>query len=230
MFKLILTCVLICSVFICSVVANAGGISVVANVRGKKYTIVAETVAEFTEKAEAMAELEAGQQSVLFRGKVLSPEDRLADIGVEENDVLNVLKGRKPRAAASADALDSLDLEEESVSQLASGGMPQMPGMPANMDPEQMDAAMKQMDALLDSNFVDEYFGDEEKLEKARLNMLDNLDQFDNTGMPGFKEQAKDIASSPEKWREAMNTAKNQIMDMKKQRDAARAADTQPQE
>ena len=64
----------------------AGGpITVVANVRGKKYEITAETVEEFTEKAESIAELEAGQQSVLFRGKVLSPEDRLEDIGVQEN-------------------------------------------------------------------------------------------------------------------------------------------------
>lgn len=78
--------VLVCLALICSVIAAASaGITVVANVRGKKYTIVAETVEEFTEKAEAMAELEAGQQSVLFRGKVLSPEDRLEDIGVQEN-------------------------------------------------------------------------------------------------------------------------------------------------
>ena len=61
------------------------GVSVVANVRGKKYSIVAETVEEFTEKAEQMAELEVGQQSVLFRGKVLNPSDRLEDIGVQEN-------------------------------------------------------------------------------------------------------------------------------------------------
>ena len=63
----------------------AGPVTVVANVRGKKYTIEAETVEEFTEKAESAAELEAGQQSVLFRGKVLSPSDRLEDIGIQEN-------------------------------------------------------------------------------------------------------------------------------------------------
>ena len=63
----------------------AGPITVVANVRGKKYTIEAETVEEFTEKAESMAELEVGQQSVLFRGKVLSPTDRFEDIGIQEN-------------------------------------------------------------------------------------------------------------------------------------------------
>ena len=74
-----------------SVTASSGGITVVANVRGKKYTVVAETVEEFTEKTEGLADLQAGQQSVLFRGKVLNPEDRLEDIGVQENGIYNLL-------------------------------------------------------------------------------------------------------------------------------------------
>ena len=41
--------------------------------------------------------------------------------------------------------------------------------------------------------------------------------------MPGFKEQAREIASSPEKWKEAMMQAKNQITNLRKQRDAMRA-------
>lgn len=41
--------------------------------------------------------------------------------------------------------------------------------------------------------------------------------------MPGFKEQAREIASSPEKWREAMMQAKNQISNLRKQRDSMRA-------
>ena len=49
--------------------------------------------------------------------------------------------------------------------------------------------------------------------------MLANLDQYDQM-MPGFKEQAKEIASSPEKWKEAMLQAKEQITNLKKQRDA----------
>ncbi len=84
---------------------------------------------------------------------------------------------------------------------------------------EQMEKAMQQMDTLLDSNFVEDYFSDDEKLEKARLNMLENLDQYgkiyclflplltsltsfqrSDNAMPGFKEQAREIASSPEKW------------------------------
>ena len=47
--------------------------------------------------------------------------------------------------------------------------------------------------------------------------------------MPGFKEQAKEIASSPERWREAMLQAKEQITTLKKQRDSMRAAAGQTQ-
>ena len=57
-------------------------ISVTASVRGKKYSVDASTVEEFTEKVESLAGLEAGQNSVLFRGKVLNPEDKLDEIGV----------------------------------------------------------------------------------------------------------------------------------------------------
>jgi len=49
-----------------------GGIPVIASVRGKKYDITAETVEEFTNLVESVVPgLEAGQQSVLFRGKVV---------------------------------------------------------------------------------------------------------------------------------------------------------------
>ena len=57
-------------------------ISVTASVRGKKYSVDASTVEEFTEKVESLAGLVVGQNSVLFRGKVLNPEDKLDEIGV----------------------------------------------------------------------------------------------------------------------------------------------------
>ena len=96
-----------------------------------------------------------------------------------------MLKGRKPRTAAQPDALDSLDLdldEGETKQDSFGGGFGGAPGMPdfngAAPSEEQIEKAMQQMDNLLDSNFVDEYFSDDEKLEKARLNMLENLDQY----------------------------------------------------
>jgi hypothetical protein len=65
------------------VVTGMPPISVVASVRGKKYDIAdVETVEEFTSKIESIAGLEAGQQSVLFRGKVLNASERLEELGV----------------------------------------------------------------------------------------------------------------------------------------------------
>lgn len=103
-------------------------ISVVANVRGKKYEITAETVEEFSEQVESLAGLGADQQSVLFRGKVLNSDDKLEELGVESGDVLNVLKGRKPRAPKptaelDADADSMVDpLADEPGIQLPEGG------------------------------------------------------------------------------------------------------------
>ena len=72
-------------------------------------------------------------------------------------------------------------------------------------NPEELKKAMHAMDNLLDSNFVDDYFSDEERLETARKQMLENLDQYEQM-MPGFKEQAREIASDPQKWREVGET------------------------
>ena len=182
-----------------AVVASMPPISVVASIKGKKYDISdVETVEEFIEKAEGAAGIEAGQSSVLFRGKVLTSTDRLEDIGVAAGDVLMVVKGRKQRAA-KPDAM-----EESAVS--AGGGFEENMDMNSdaykeamkNANPEDIEKAMKAMDNLLDSNFVDEYFSDDERLETARKQMLANVDQYENK-MPGFKEQALAIAQDPVK-------------------------------
>ncbi len=88
--------------------------------------------------------------------------------------------------------------------------------------PDDIKKAMTAMDNLLDSNFVDEYFTDDDRLENARLQLLGNLDQYEQM-MPGFKEQARDIASDPNKWRQAMVQAREQIVKLKQQRDVLRA-------
>jgi len=53
------------------------------------------------------------------------------------------------------------------------------------MNPEDIKAAMQSMDKMLDSNIIEDYFSDEQKLEKARLEMLNNLDQYEQM-MPGI--------------------------------------------
>ncbi|KAJ1402303.1 hypothetical protein B484DRAFT_457806 [Ochromonadaceae sp. CCMP2298] len=211
-----------------AVAAAMPAVDVVANVRGKKYEISAESVEEFSQQVESLAGLEASQQSVLFRGKVLEPSDNLEDLGVASGDILNVLKGRKMRAPAESMDMDTDGGDAvESMGGMGGMSMPDMNNMSPeeamkNMSPEQMQAQMQQMDKLLDSEFIDDYFGNEDKIEAARLQMLGNIDQYDKL-MPGYKEKAMEIASDPEKWREAMESAKEQIMKLKETRDAYRA-------
>lgn len=217
--------VLIAVTIIASVIASAS-LPVIANVRGKKYDIVADSVEDFMQQVESLAGLEAGQQSVLFRGKVLNPSDKLEELGVSAGDVLNVMKGRRQRPVDSKD--DSfVDGSFPNFGGAGLDGVDQEAYKKAmeNLSPEDIQKSMKAMDNMLDSNFIDEYFGDEEKLEKARLQLLNNMDQYEQM-MPGFKEQAKEIASDPGKWREAMLAAKEQFLKAKAQRDAMKQAGT----
>jgi len=57
-------------------------INVIANVRGKKYEIIAENVEEFSLKVEELSGLEADQQSVLFKGKVLDDTAKFDEVGI----------------------------------------------------------------------------------------------------------------------------------------------------
>jgi len=211
--------------FLVAISVVHASVNVIASVRGKKYEIEAETVQEFTAKVESVVNLSADEQSVLFRGKVLSPADVLADVGVASGDVLMVVKGRRarPKVEESEQVADNNDLatsgssQDDAVNPFAK--MPQGAG--------DMESAMKQMDTLLDSTVFDEYFKDDESLEKARLQLLDNLDQYEKA-MPGFKNQAQEIATDPEKWRAAMTKARDQITLLRQQREQFRAGQTSP--
>jgi hypothetical protein len=178
MFAIAMICVLVLAV-----VSAMPPISVVASIKGKKYEVAdVETVEEFIEKAENLGGIEAGQSSVLFRGKVLTSTDKLEEIGVAVGDVLMVVKGRKQRAVKSevpeetgmATGLEgSMDMNSDAYKEAMK-----------NANPEDIQKAMKAMDNLLDSDFVDEYFSDDERLENARLQMLQNVDQYEGQ-MPG---------------------------------------------
>lgn len=129
------------------------------------------------------------------------------------------MKGRRARptrpAESGADLADDLKFTDNMDAEKYKEAL-------GNMSPEEVQKASKAVDELLDSNFIEEYFSDEAKLEQARLDMLKNLDKYDQA-MPGFKEQAREIASDPVKWKNAMETAKNQMLQLKKQRDDIRA-------
>jgi Ubiquitin family len=188
--------------------------------------IYVETVEEFTRQVEEIAGLESGQQSVLFRGKLLSATDSFEDLGIQNGDVLNVVKGS--RKARTARTVSDADIP-------APGGSDKLNAVDreglqkamAQASPEDIQNTMAAMDKLLDSDFIDEYFGDDERLENARIQMLQNVDQYDQM-MPGFKDQAREIASDPEKWKEAMQNAREQILQLKAQRDKMRGGQGQP--
>ena len=207
------------SLLLLGVLVVDASVNVIASVRGKRYEIEAETVEEFTAKVESVVNLEAGQQSVLFRGKVLTPSDVLADVGVSPGDVLMVVKGKRARPKET-----ETEQSEDAVSTSGGegGSLPGFMNQQGPPNPADMDAAMKQMDSLLDSNVFDEYLKDDETLEKARLQLLENLDQYEKS-MPGFKAQALEIVSDPVKWKDAMVKAKEQIGKLKEQRDQFRS-------
>lgn len=214
-------CILFLFLVVAAVVAMPP-ISVVASVKGKKFDIVdVETIAEFTERAEELAGLEPGQSSVLFGGILLTSSDRLEDIGVSAGDILMVVKGRKQRTV-TPDFGSGEDLSPDFESSLDTNSDEYKEFM-KNADPEDVEKAMKAMDNLLDTDFADEYFTDDEMLEEARLHMLASADQYEGV-MPGFKEQAIDIASDPAKWKEAMQQAIEQISMLKQQRDARKGS------
>jgi len=229
-----LSSVLFVSIFFAAVlhVSSIPPILISANLRGKRYDVEAEYVEEVSKSVEDQAGLEPGQYAVLFRGKVLSPRDKLETAGVSSGDTLNIIKSKKPRVSEHpADTLDDIEYQEDEPPSPSFGGMPasmdEYKSQLENMNPEQIQAAMKQFDELLDGDFVNQYFADEEKLETLRMQMLNNIDQYEQM-MPGFKEQAQEIAADPEKWKQTMNQAYEQIKKMKEMRDARRAMQTQP--
>lgn len=208
------------------IVASAAGmsaISCVANVRGKKYDISAETVEEFSQKVESVSGLTANEQSVLFRGKVLRAGDKLEDLGIAPGDVLNVLKGRKVKApkvnAADMATFDAKPVSESQASAATfdSEGAAAAEKMLKNVDPEKLKQSVAAMEQMLNSDAMEQFFNDEAKIEEARLQMLEKADEYE-TMMPGFKKQIMSIATDPKKWNEAMNNTKQQIQKIKEMR------------
>lgn len=197
-------------------------ISCVANVRGKKYDISAETVEEFSQKVESVSGLTANEQSVLFRGKVLHAGDKLEDLGIAPGDVLNVLKGRKVKApkAKTAD-MAAFDATKSSAPQVAKSAFDSDSAaaekMFKNVDPEKLKQSVAAMEQMLNSDAMEQFFNDEAKIEEARLQMLEKADEYE-TMMPGFKKQIMSIATDRKKWNEAMNNTKQQIQKIKEMR------------
>lgn len=206
-------------------------VPVIANVRGKKYDVKAETVEEFSEKVEELTGIAADQQSVLFRGKVLSASDRLEALGINAGEVLNVVKGRRA-AVRPTSSNSSSDLEESSVGESGIGGNMDLGNKSPedilkDMDPQQLDDARRKMDAFLESDDFLKQFDDEDALEKQRQDMLANMERYEKM-MPGWSQQVSDIVSDPEKWKQAMANAKTQLMQLRESRRQQRGGASSP--
>jgi len=57
--------------------------------------------------------------------------------------------------------------------------------------------------------------------------MLKNLDQYEKL-VPGFSEQTREIANDPVKWKAAMFEARDQLLKLKKERDAKKGGAQTP--
>lgn len=206
-------------------------VPVVANVRGKKYEVKAETVGEFSEKVEELTGISSNQQSVLFRGKVLSSSDRLEDIGINAGEVLNVVKGRRAAvkpAPMKASSVDSTSVNKPSSDLSDDLDLNKSPeDILKDMDPQQLEEARRKMDAFLESDDFLKQFDDEEALEKQRQDMLANMERYEKM-MPGWSQQVSDIISDPEKWKQAMANAKQQLLQLREARRQQQTGGTTP--
>ncbi|CAM9826671.1 unnamed protein product [Chrysoparadoxa australica] len=166
---------------------------------------------------EDQAGLAKDQQSVLFKGKLLSADDDLAEAGISEGDTVNIVPSKKPRAAGAGESgpmpsslrCKAAVTAEEGASDPfglgglgGPGGMPGMEGMP-DMTPENY---QKMMNDMMNSPMMDEFLSDPEKIEESRQAILENpqLRQAMEQ-LPGFS----DMIDDADKWRESMMMAKD---------------------
>jgi hypothetical protein len=191
-------------------------ISVIASVRGTKFYVKSDSVFNLiSELKQQNPSLKSGDYSVLFKGKVLKYNDILSEIGVNEGDVLTVLKGRKlsmpPKSVSLKPSKSKLKFDRWS-NLLKEEHSDILQDVAENFD---LNQALKSVESMVDSNLLDEYFTDDSKLELARLQLLENLDKYEEM-IPGFKDQTQDIVMDALKWKQAMTSAKDQIKSLRK--------------
>ncbi len=153
---------------------------------GKRYEVNATNVRELQKGIKDAAGLPEDQQSVLFKGRLLNPDDDLEGAGVIAGDVINVVPSKRQRtekSEASASAWGRINAtrahsagEELEGNKGGSGGsfgdLGGLGGMgDFNILPEQYEQVMKEM---LNSPMMDEFFSSEEKIEESRQAILEN--------------------------------------------------------
>ncbi len=157
---------------------------------GKRYEVNASNVSELQKEIKDTAGLSEDQQSVLFKGKLLNPDDDLESAGVVAGDVINVVPSKRQRTEkgeASACAWGRINATHDQSAQGelegngkssglgGAGGFGDLGGLGGlgdlNIPPEQYEKAMGDM---LNSPMMDDFFASEEKIEESRQAILDN--------------------------------------------------------
>lgn len=198
--------------------AAAGPVNVNVTLRGKKYQVNGASVGEIQAEMEKVAGLHKGQQSVLYKGKLLSSDDDLAAAGVTDGDTINVVPSKRPKSERSAPAssgsgggaVESGSGGFPGLEGLGGGlgGMGGLPGMPPGMADMSQEEYQKMMGEVLNSPMMDEFFGSPEKIEESRKAILENPMLKQAMGqLPGFSEMLEDA----DKWQESMLQAKEMM-------------------
>lgn len=111
----------------CTAAGAAPPTSVVVTLRGKKYQVSGSSVKDIQEQVAEKAGLSAEQQSVLFKGKLLSSDASLSSVGVSDGDTINVVPTKRPkseRSSSSGGASSSAAVEADGTVGAAGGGFP----------------------------------------------------------------------------------------------------------
>lgn len=99
-------------------------LNIVCTLRGKKYDVSASSVADIWAAIEDQAGLEPAKQGVIFKGKKMTNgAQSLAEVGISEGDIINIVPQRKLSSTTdvkTASALADVLGEDESESDLSS--------------------------------------------------------------------------------------------------------------
>ncbi|CEM23162.1 unnamed protein product [Vitrella brassicaformis CCMP3155] len=170
----------LCAV-ICSVVADAEKVvSVRVAWRGRKMRLSGDTVSSLREQLAKKTGLDPAELSLKHQGRLLKPEDLLADAGVKDSDILEAIKvaNTSPEFDTQDAALPSASAVDSVVPSGSGGSLEdamQNP-MAAVNDPSKM------MELLGNKDLADQLFtscetmlNDPKKLEEMRQMMLKAL-------------------------------------------------------
>ena len=82
-------------------------IRVIANFRGHRQNITGTTVEDICQEVSKSTGVSPSEQTILFKGKILSKADKLSKAGVSVGDTINIMRKRKEMLTGSRPVEDS---------------------------------------------------------------------------------------------------------------------------